>query len=112
MFAQFPSPDEGLVFSSLRRVTFLPKGVIVGLRNFAWGFNSQLKLLGGQHFWGVNISGGPNYLGVKFVWGTTFLVVHILGRSTIFLGCQHFWVSTVFVWQIFFGLNIFGGSTF
>ena len=32
--------------SSLRRVTFLPEGVIVGFRNFAWGFNSQKKRFG------------------------------------------------------------------
>ena len=29
---------------SLRRVTFLPEGVIVGFQNFVWGFNSQTKI--------------------------------------------------------------------
>ena len=32
---------NSISLSSLRRVTFLPEGVIVGFRNFAWGFNSQ-----------------------------------------------------------------------
>ena len=43
------STINGVIFlslsllSSLRRVTFLPEGVIVGFQNFAWGFNSQKK---------------------------------------------------------------------
>ena len=37
------STINGVFFSSLRRVTFLLEGVIVGFRNFAWGFNSQKK---------------------------------------------------------------------
>ena len=40
------STINGVIFLSslsLRRVTFLPEGVIVGFRNFAWGFNSQKK---------------------------------------------------------------------
>ena len=40
------STINGVIFFSLfslslRRVTFLPEGVIVGFQNFAWGFNSQ-----------------------------------------------------------------------
>ena len=39
------STNNGVIFSSLslslRRVTFLPEGVIVGFQNFACGFNSQ-----------------------------------------------------------------------
>ena len=40
------STINGVIFSSfslssLRQVTFLPQGVIVGFQNFAWGFNSQ-----------------------------------------------------------------------
>ena len=32
-----------LFLLSLRQVTFLPEGVIVGFQNFAWGLNSQIK---------------------------------------------------------------------
>ena len=44
------STINGVIFSSifslssLRQVTFLPEGVIVGFQNFAWGFNSQKKI--------------------------------------------------------------------
>ena len=40
------STINGVIFSlslSLRRVTFLPEGDIVGFQNFAWGLNSQKK---------------------------------------------------------------------
>ena len=38
---------------SLRRVTFLPEGVIVGFWNFAWGIKSQKnKILGEKNFGG------------------------------------------------------------
>jgi hypothetical protein len=34
------------LLSFFGRVTFLPEGLIIGFRNFAWGFNSQKKDLG------------------------------------------------------------------
>jgi hypothetical protein len=33
-----------LFLSLSRRVTFLPEGVIIGFRNFEWGFKSQKKI--------------------------------------------------------------------
>jgi hypothetical protein len=38
-------------------VTVLPEGVIVGFRNFAWGFNSQKNKI-----WGENKFGGCNVM--------------------------------------------------
>ena len=43
------STINGVIFSSLRRVTFLPEGVNVGFQNFAWGLNSQKNKIWGEN---------------------------------------------------------------
>ena len=52
------STINGVFFSLLRRVTFLPEWVIVGFRNFAWGLKSQKNKI-----WGKKKLGDPSALG-------------------------------------------------
>jgi hypothetical protein len=56
-------------FSLSAPITFLPEWVIVGVRNFAWGFNSQKnKIWGGKkYFLGLNNFCGSIFRGVKIV---------------------------------------------